>query len=224
MTNSEQSNIDLRSEPAAPALHVNVEGDLIIKLDSKPDASAALLALLGPRFHRGGFTGKDPRQAPGAAMRTQVAEPRKVLNDGTQVPASDPRTDHVAVLFPETGVMIATKPLSRDGSPYATQQDVEAAARGLRLLGYDDWQLASDKVYERHVIDRTRRKPAVDPSLFPNLPLRDWYWTSTVLVEEDGTASSSASSAFLVDLNLGDVYDGPRDVSGFGLACRRARQ
>ena len=37
--------------------------------------------------------------------------PLKVLADGTQIPSEDPRTDHVAVLFPD-GWMVAVAPLT----------------------------------------------------------------------------------------------------------------
>ncbi len=143
-------------------------------------------------------------------------DPIKILADGTELPASDPRTDHVAVLFAD-GWMIATLPLAtKPGEPFSTQQQAEEAAKKLDLLGFDDWQLAPSNVYMRNVIDH-RVAPCFDPNFFPEIDTRDWYWTSTA-------APWSSAAAFGVDLDDGCVYGNPRDVSGFGLACRRARQ
>jgi len=145
--------------------------------------------------------------------------PLKILADGTEVPASDPRTDHVAVLFPDTGWMVAVKALAgEEYEPLANADAVDAAAKALDLLGHQDWINAPlDEVWLRHVLTHDRYDPAVDTNLFPDLPADDWFWTSTVV-------PWSSASAFLVDLRLGYVGYGRRSLSGFGLACRRARQ
>lgn len=158
----------------------------------------------------------------GAAQDTirtlATAAPLKILADGTEVPATDPRTDHVAILFPDTGWMVARQALSNDGEAYDTADQVDAAAKALRLLDFDDWQNAPlDEVWLRHVLKHDRYAPAVDTNLFPDLPTDDWYWTGT-------TAPWSAASAFLVALDFGYVYGYHRSHGGFGLACRRARQ
>lgn len=145
--------------------------------------------------------------------------PLKILADGTEIPATDPRTDHVAVLFRDSGWMVACDALTdREGEAHATADDVDADARQLQLLGFNDWINAPlDEVWLRHVLKHDRYAPAVDTNLFPDLPTDDWYWTST-------PAPWSSESAFLVFLRSGNVGDGPRYGSGFGLACRRARQ
>ncbi|MBN8260976.1 MAG: DUF1566 domain-containing protein [Xanthomonadales bacterium] len=149
----------------------------------------------------------------------QDTTPIKVLADGTEVPATDPRTDHVAVLFPDTGWMVARQALSNEGEAYDTADEVDAAAQALRLLGFNDWLNAPlDEVWLRHVLKHDRYDPAVDTNLFPDLPRDDWFWTGT-------TTPWSAASAFLVSLDSGVVHSyARRYLSGFGLACRRARQ
>jgi len=148
----------------------------------------------------------------------QDTTPIKVLADGTEVPATDPRTDHVAVLFPDTGWMVARQALSNEGEAYDTADEIDAAAQALRLLGFDDWQNAPlDEVWLRHVLKHDRYAPAVDTNLFPDLPRNDWYTTGT-------NTPWSAASAFFVYLSSGIVYSDLRSGSGFGLACRRARQ
>lgn len=145
--------------------------------------------------------------------------PLKILADGTEIPATDPRTDHVAVLFRDSGWMVACDALTdREGEAHATADDVDADARQLHLLGFNDWISAPlDEVWLRHVLTHDRYDPAVDTNLFPDLPTDDWYWTGTA-------APWSAESAFLVDLHDGIVNYFRRGYSGFGLACRRARQ
>ena len=62
--------------------------------------------------------------------------PLKILADGTEIPATDPRTDHVAVLFPDTGWMVACDALTnREGEAHATADDVDAEADRLEKLG-----------------------------------------------------------------------------------------
>ncbi|WP_027489357.1 hypothetical protein [Rhodanobacter sp. OR92] len=145
--------------------------------------------------------------------------PLKVLADGTEVPATDPRTDHVAILFPDTGWMVARDALTNaDGEAHANADAVDADARQLHLLGFNDWFNAPlDEVWLRHVLKHDRYAPAVDTNLFPDLPTDDWYWTGTA-------APWSSGSAFSVLLLGGGVGFLRRDSSGFGLACRRARQ
>ena len=140
------------------------------------------------------------------------------MEDGHRVDARELDVKHVALLFPETGWMVGTHTLCRDGErPFASQADTIAAAKASRLLGYDDWSLPDDVVYERHVIDRRFYEPAADTNLYPRLLLTDWYWTSR-------TTPWSESAAFYVNLNYGGVLNLNRLSSGFGLACRRARQ
>lgn len=148
----------------------------------------------------------------------RTAEPLKILATGEEIPATDPRTDHVAVRFPDAGLIIAVTPLADpDGDSLPNQQAVIDAAKALRLLDRDDWDLCSSADYMRHVIDHSRIGPAVDTNLFPNVNTSDWYWTSTPV-------PGSSASAFLVYLLIGNVSYARRSYSGFGLACCRARQ
>jgi len=208
----------LAATPCASLIHV--AGDLIVRFEANP--VHPLARMFAQTFADSLATDvaarstRDTVAAPNIIVRDEAA-PLKIMADGQRVDAREPITDHVALLFPSTDWMIAVTALSKDGEPLGSQRDVEAAAKALTLLGYDDWTLASDKVYERHVIDRRYHAPAADKNLYPNLPLSDWYWTSTA-------APWSAESAFYVLLHFGNVNYYPRYYSGFGLACRRARQ
>ncbi|MCA0196632.1 MAG: DUF1566 domain-containing protein [Proteobacteria bacterium] len=145
--------------------------------------------------------------------------PLKVLADGYQADSRDTAvTDHVAVLYPDTGWTVARHALAKAGKPHPTADAVDKAAKQLQLLDFDDWFNAPlDEVWLRHVLKHDRYNPAVDTNLFPDLPRTDWFWTGT-------TTPWSAASAFYVHLYFGYVSDGRRNDSGFGLACRRARQ
>lgn len=143
--------------------------------------------------------------------------PLKILADGTGIPASDPRTDHVAVLFPD-GWMVAANLTGDDGDMFDDSDDAVEATCKTTLFGHPDWVNAPlDEVLLRHVIRHDRYNPAVDTNLFPNFPKDGW-------IRSDVTPWSE-SSAFFVDLGFGGVnYGLRRSYSGFGLACRRARQ
>ena len=160
----------------------------------------------------------DVSAAQAAIGQLLAAEPLKVLADGTEIPASDPRTDHVAILYPDTGWMVARKALTTPkGQELKTADAVDTAATKLALLGFKDWINAPlDEVWLRHVLKHDRYSPAVDTNLYPDLPL-GFYWTGT-------TTPWSRESAFVVGLHCGSVYYYHRHFSGFGLACRRARQ
>ncbi|ODT97292.1 MAG: hypothetical protein ABS82_01180 [Rhodanobacter sp. SCN 67-45] len=207
----------LQATPSAPFIHV--AGDLIVRIDSNPLHSLARMLATPLADGLATAAARSTREStpgPSIIVRDEDA-PWKIMADGKRVDARESVTDHVALLFPATDWMVAVGALSNVGQPLDSQQDVEAAAKALTLLGYDDWALAPDKVYERHVIDRRYHEPAVDKNLYPNLPLSDWYWTSTI-------APWSAESAFSVFLHYGGVGSNHRFYSGFGLACRRARQ
>ncbi|WP_282267711.1 hypothetical protein [Stenotrophomonas sp. PS02298] len=145
------------------------------------------------------------------------AAPLKVLADGSQIPADDPRTDHIAVLFPDGWLVSTRLTAADDGTEYDESDDAVEAVKQERLLGFHDWINAPlDEVLLRHVIRHDRHSPAVDTNLFPNFPKQGW-------IRSDVTPWSPAS-AFYVYLDDGYVYDLHRGDSGFGLACRRARQ
>ncbi len=217
----------LESKDATGIGYINIEGDINIHIGGGAKSQALfspesmVCTLLFNDALKNAIKGQ-PKPSPATAAAPTIiirddAAPWKIMADGQRVDARDQVTDHVALLFPDTAWMIAVNALSRDGKPFSTQQDTETAGKALKLLDYDDWSLAADKVYERHVIDRRFHEPAADKNLYPNLPLSDWYWTSTV-------TPWSRESAFYVYLRYGYVYYLPRNYSGFGLACRRARQ
>ena len=148
--------------------------------------------------------------------------PQKVLADGTHVAAQDPRTDHVAVFFPDTGWMITAASLG-DAKRYDNHGDALKAARELRLLGHDDWQLAPIAPWERHVLDRSRYEPAVHVDLFPGI-VSGWHWTSDECAWSRDEKTGVAASAWYVDSGGGGVDTFHRSYSGFGLAARRVGQ
>ncbi|MGN6520853.1 MAG: Lcl domain-containing protein [Dokdonella sp.] len=151
------------------------------------------------------------------AAPTSIADPIKVLADGTHCAPGDTRTDHVAVLLPAAGIMVHPVSLGAGGDdPLQNHAACEGACRDLRVLGHSDWQLASREDWN-HILDLTRHDPAVDPNLYPGIKPR-WHWTSTA-------AAWSASSAWFVLAGGGGVDYGPRDSDvGFALAVRRVGQ
>jgi len=222
-TNSTSEQLEVNGSTNSPFFTFNFHGDVNVHLNPSKASSPAINLItamaagsaLQDALKKPQATGQKT-EAPSIIVRNP-AQPLKVMPDGHQVDARETVTDHVALIFPETGIWVHPATLARDGKPYDSQESVEAAAKGLQLLDYDDWHLSPDTVYDRHVIDRRFRKPAADPNLYPHLLLDDWYWTSTIM-------PGSPASAFDVNLDLGVVSSGHRSYSGFGLACRRARQ
>ena len=87
------------------------------------------------------------------------------------------------------------------------------AGKKCRLLGYDDWQLWSDKEAEL-VIDRSRSAPATNTDHFPNTPTDRIGWTRT-------PHPSSSDVAFFVLFGHGSVGWGGRDDDGRARFVRR---
>jgi hypothetical protein len=148
-------------------------------------------------------------------------QPIKVLADGTQLEPGSDRTDHVAVLFQDSGLMIHTASLG-DAKELPNWDACGAACSALRVLGHDDWKLASRQHWERHMLDLDRYNPAVDPSLFPGIK-PGWHWTSTGCAWNRDAAGVSPD-AWLVRAGLGLVLCNPRGGAGFALAVRRVGQ
>ena len=96
-----------------------------------------------------------------------------------------------------------------------TQEHCIERCRELRLLGFDDWGLASRSQLASR-IDDSRHEPAIDTNLFPRVKPRR-HWTST-------PCAWSSASAWLVYFYRGLVYYGLRDSNGFALAVRRVGQ
>ena len=227
MSDSTDQAQTLESAAAPPSVFIHIAGDVNVDTGKRREirapsfglaiTEALLRGLPLTDGHQRSEKNQPPAGAPSIIVR-DPAQPLKVMADGHQVDAREKVTDHVALIFPETGIWVHPNTLARDGGKaFENQPDTEAAAKALRVLDYDDWFLSPDTVYDRHVIDRRFHKPAADPNLYPNLLLTDTYWTSTV-------TPWSAASAFYVFLSFGYVDGDHRDYSGFGLACRRARQ
>jgi hypothetical protein len=141
----------------------------------------------------------------------------KVLANGTRIPASDPRTDHVAVIDHAAGLMWSVDSLGDPDNPddgIAHDHCIERCKQ-LRLLGFDDWRLPT-RAELAALVDDTRHEPAIDTNLFPRVKPR-WHWTSTA-------AAWSSASAWGVYFYYGGVYGSHRVYLGFALAVRRASQ
>jgi hypothetical protein len=122
--------------------------------------------------------------------------------------------DHVAVLLPDYGLMFDV------GKPHYADSQAEAIEAGAacRVLGHEDWQLAS--VEELRLLCRyDRSPPAIDTEYFPETPTNDWFWTRSDFIEENGKPSSVC--AWFVCFGDGHVFNGGRGGSGFVRACRR---
>ncbi|CAK0766628.1 exported hypothetical protein [Gammaproteobacteria bacterium] len=73
-----------------------------------------------------------------------------------------------------------------------------AAAKNSTLASHDDWRLPN-KQELASLVDTNRSYPAMDSSIFPNTPSKE-YWTSTVY-------TSSITRVWIVNFDLGRVYD-----------------
>jgi hypothetical protein len=145
--------------------------------------------------------------------------PIKIIADGTHCAAGDPRTDHVAVLLPDIGLMIHPVSLGNGNQPWSS---CDALCRDLRVLGHADWQLAS-REHWNHILDLTRHSPAVDTSLYPGIK-PGWHWTSTPCAWSSKDAAGVSAAAWYVDTHGGSVFSSHRDDYGFALAVRRVGQ
>jgi hypothetical protein len=138
----------------------------------------------------------------------------KVLADGTRVPATDPRTDHVAVLDTTLQLLIYPHSVGVDGKR-AKQAQLKDAVAKLDVLG-GGWRLA-----ERHeaesIIDLTRHDPAVNPSLFPGIK-------SAGHITATAAAWAPARAAWWVGLSGGGVYGHLLNYDGLALAVRPVGQ
>jgi hypothetical protein len=152
-------------------------------------------------------------------LEAALGGPVKILADGSQLTASDPRTDHVALLFLD-GWMVQVATLSDGGLAFSGQHEATNAARADRLLGFTDWQLAPLQVWEAHVLDRSRDRPAVNPMLFPGIQ-SSWHWTSSACAWSKDSDTGIAACAWLVSASYGSVNGIYRSLDGFALAARR---
>ena len=139
----------------------------------------------------------------------------KVLADGTRVPASDPRTDHVAVLDTTRNLLIHPHSIGINGKAARDVRDLKPVVEQLDILG-GGWRIA-DVDEAASIIRRDRYSPAVDQNLFPGIQPA-WHVTSTP------AAWAPARAAWWVGFDLGFVFDYFTDLDGFALAVRPAGQ
>lgn len=148
-------------------------------------------------------------------MTDQPGKYLKVLSDGTRVPASDPRTDHVAVLDNTRNLLFLAHSVGINGERADDARNLKAAVEQIDILG-GGWRIASiDEAAS--IIRRDRHDPAVDPTLFPGIRT-DWHVTSTP------AAWAPARACWWVCFLYGSVYLGVVGGDGFALAVRPAGQ
>jgi len=152
-----------------------------------------------------------------APLQTPVATEQylKVLADGTRVPSSDPRTDHVAVLDITRNLLILAHSIGINGEAASDARDLKPVVEALDILG-GGWRIA-DLDEAASIIRRDRYNPAVDQSLFPGIK-PSWHVTSTP------AAWAPARACWWVYFNYGSVRYYDVDGSGFALAVRPAGQ
>lgn len=138
----------------------------------------------------------------------------KVLADGSQVPADDPRTDHVAVLDTTRNLLIHPHSIGINGKPAPLAKLLTALVH-LDVLG-GGWQLATREEAES-ILDLSRFDPAVDPNLFPGIKPRG-HITATP------AAWAPARAAWWVGFGNGGVGGDVTFGDGFALAVRPAGQ
>ncbi len=140
----------------------------------------------------------------------------KVLADGTQVPATDPRTDHVAVLDPALNLQFYVHSVGINGKAATGHKLKEQDAVGqIDALG-GGWRLAELEEAES-IIDRDRYAPALDPNLFPGIKPA-WHLTAKP------AAWAPARAAWWVFFYYGGVGSDYLDFGGWALAVRPAGQ
>ncbi len=145
----------------------------------------------------------------------------KILADGTQVPMTDPRTDHVAVLDTARNLLIHPHSIGVGGKR-APAEKLPAAVAKLDVLG-GGWRMASREEAES-ILDLSCFDPALDPNLFPGIK-PDWHVTSTPAAWAPASAAwAPASAAWFVDFGYGYVSGINLDLEGWALAVRPAGQ
>ena len=139
----------------------------------------------------------------------------KVLADGTRVSASDPCTDHVAVLDTTRNLLIHPHSIGINGKAARDVRDLKPVVEQLDILG-GGWRIA-DVDEAASIIRRDRYNPAVDQNLFPGIQPA-WHVTSTP------AAWAPARAAWWVYFYYGVVGVYVADFDGFALAVRPAGQ
>ena len=139
----------------------------------------------------------------------------KVLADGARLPASDPRTDHVAVLDTRLNLEFLVNSIGISGKAARDVRDLKPVVEQLDILG-GGWRIA-DVDEATSIIRRDRYSPAVDQNLFPGIQPA-WHVTSTP------AAWAPARAAWWVYFYGGDVFDYGTDGGGVALAVRPAGQ
>lgn len=141
---------------------------------------------------------------------SDTTEYLKVLVDGSHVPVTDRRTDHVAVLDVTRRLLIHPYSVDFNGQAAPLAQLLVALVR-LDVLG-GGWRLALRREAES-ILDLSRADPAVDANLFPGIKARAHITATPVAVQP-------ARASWWVSYATGTVYCGVNDVGGFALAVR----
>lgn len=156
-------------------------------------------------------------------MIRHESRPIKILADGTFLPATSKRTDHVAVLLPDEALIVHPYSLGTpSGEPLRNWDACAEACRSVRVLGFDDWELATRDDWKPN-IDITRVSPAVDTNLYPGIK-PSWHWTASGVAWGEKDAAGRSAAAWVVCAGSGDVFRYHRNGSGFALAVRRVGQ
>lgn len=154
-------------------------------------------------------------------MATRNVERIKIGPNGEQLPAD--ATDHVAVHLLDQALIVHPYSLgSPNGEPLRNWQACVEACAALRVLGYDDWELATRPDWN-HILDLKRFNPAVDTNLYPGIKPR-WHWTASHAAWEMKDAAGRSASTCSVSAGGGLVYYFHRSSRGFALAVRRVGQ
>jgi hypothetical protein len=134
----------------------------------------------------------------------------KIGADGQPLP--NDAIEWVAVEVAGLGLQFSATQINEEEE---SQEDLQARASALDLLGKTDWDLPTIEELQL-LIDRTRYQPAINTDFFTNIQ-SDWYWSKT-------PAAWSSASAWNVNFGYGNVSSYLRNNNGFALAVRRASQ
>lgn len=137
----------------------------------------------------------------------------KILADGSEVDANDPRIDHVAITDLDLGLMICVTSIgsAADNDQPASADEVLAQCRALDLLGYTDWRPAT-RAEGTRLIDDTRSEPAINTDLYPRIRAM-LHWLDTMLF-------GSEESWWSLYASYGGTTHNPANLLGYAIAVR----
>ncbi|WP_053517485.1 DUF1566 domain-containing protein [Stenotrophomonas maltophilia] len=125
---------------------------------------------------------------------------------------TDEAGNRLTVIDSTTGLEFTARPVTDEP---VTHRGAINACGSCRIGGHSDWALPSRQEL-LSLVDLSRYSPAIDTDAFPDFPA-DWFWTADL-------CAWSSASAWSVYFGYGYVSYGPRGLSGFALAVRRAGQ